>query len=157
MKSILLVITLLIGIPAFCADTPIAVVRGTNVLFTAIADTNRFVPPAGASNVVITLPEVGIIQKGWRYDPVNKVFLDPDGKPIANGLAAWLAVAKKIDKVIATCDSIQSQAATADANWAAADKDKVLRGVMNAVADLSEVIERLVILQGEQLKGGKPQ
>ena len=148
---------LLSAISAIAADTPIAIVKGTNVLGTAIADTNRFVPPAGASNVVISLPEVGIIQKGWRYDPVNKAFLDPDGKPIANGLAAWLAISKKIDKVIATCDSIQSQAATADANWASADKDKVLRGVMNAVADLSEVIERLVILQGEQLKGEKPQ
>ena len=88
MKAILLTIALVIGLPAFCADTPVAVVRGTNVLYVAIADTNRFVPPAGASNIVITTAELDVISKGWSYS--GGVFRDKTGA----GLPAEI-VAKK--------------------------------------------------------------
>lgn len=72
---------LLSAISALAADTPVAIVKGTNVLGVAIADTNRFVPPAGASNVVVDLPLIGIVQKGWTYS--GGVFRNPDRKEIA--------------------------------------------------------------------------
>ena len=86
MKAILLTIALVIGLPAFCADTPVAVVRGTNVLYVAIADTNRFVPPAGASNIVITTAELSVITKGWSYS--GGVFRDSNGAGLPASVVA---------------------------------------------------------------------
>ena len=83
-----LFIILLSAISTLAADTPVAIVRGTNVIGTAIADTNRFVPPAGASNVVISAVEVDVIGPGWTL--VSGVFRDKTGA----GLPAEI-VAKK--------------------------------------------------------------
>ena len=81
-------ILLLSTISAIAADRPIAIVHGTNVVFVCIADTNRFVPKAGMSNIVITTAELDVISKGWSYS--GGVFRDKTGA----GLPAEI-VAKK--------------------------------------------------------------
>ena len=133
-----------VGISAIGDDTPIAVVKGTNVLYTTIADTYRFVPPAGASNVVITAEEAGVIAKGWRY--VGGVFLKPDGSPIANGDKT------RIDRAILIRDTI-SDFRTALANWdtltAAQQKAVLKRCVQVLVAMLKERPE-LIAIKEEQ-------
>lgn len=148
MKAILLTIALVIGLPAFCADTPVAVVRGTNVLYVAIADTNRFVPPAGASNIVITTAELSVITKGWTYSPVNGgEFRDPKGAAISNGTKARIDRTKLINAAIAELNSMQASGANAVANWAslsAAQKDTAQKQTIQAVVRCSQIIELLL-------------
>lgn len=147
MKSILLVITLLIGLPALCADTPIAVVRGTNVLFTAIADTNRFVPPAGASNIIISAAEVGVITKGWSYS--GGEFRDPKGSPIANGIKTRIDRSKLIDAAIA--DMVILQDKTVKATWDAMATSNKLEVVRIGLSRLGMVMEKLLIEKRNEL------
>lgn len=145
MKSILLTIALLVGLPAFCADTPVAVVRGTNVLFVAIADTNRFVPPTGASNVVITTAELDVIQKGWCY--VDGEFRDQKGADISNGTKLRIGRARLINTAIAELNAMQVSGANAVANWAslsAAQKDTAQKQTIQAVVRCSQIIELLL-------------
>ena len=81
-----IVLLFFVGFSALGVDTPIAVVRGTNVLYTVIADTNRFVPPAGASNIVITTAELSVITKGWSYS--GGVFRDSNGAGLPASVVA---------------------------------------------------------------------
>ena len=138
----------LAGFSAFAADTPIAVVRGTNVLFAAIADTNRFTPPAGASNIVITAAEVSVIGKGWRY--VAGEFLRPDGSPIAKGDKVRIDRAKLVDAAVAKLNTMQAAGTTAVANWAsltAAQKDIAQKQTIDAVVTVSKILELLLLEQ----------
>ena len=134
----------LVSLSALAADTPVAIVRGTNVLGTAIIDPARFTPPPGASNIVITADEAGVIAKGWRY--VGGVFLKPDGSPIANGDKT------RIDRAILIRDTI-SDFRTALANWdtltAAQQKAVLKRCVQVLVAMLKERPE-LIAIKEEQ-------
>jgi len=134
----------LVSLSALAADTPVAIVRGTNVLGTAIIDPARFTPPPGASNIVITAEEAGVIAKGWRY--VGGVFLKPDGSPIANGDKT------RIDRAILIRDTI-SDFRTALANWdtltAAQQKAVLKRCVQVLVAMLKERPE-LIAIKEEQ-------
>ena len=143
-----LFIILLSAISTLAADTPVAIVRGTNVIGTAIADTNRFVPPAGASNVVISAAEVSVIQKGWRY--VNGEFRDSKGMAISNGTKARIDRAKLIDAAIAELNSMQASGANAVANWAslsAAQKDAAQKKAIDAVVTVSKILELLLLEQ----------
>ena len=79
-------ILLLSTISAIAADTPIAIVHGTNVVFVCIADTNRFVPKAGMSNIVITTAELSVITKGWSYS--GGVFRDSNGAGLPASVVA---------------------------------------------------------------------
>lgn len=146
MKRLLLF--LLIGLSAVGADTPIAVVRGTNVLYAVIADTNRFVPPVGASNVVITTAELSVISKGWTYSPVNGgEFRDPKGAAISNGIKASIDRAKLIDAAIAELNAMQVSGANAVANWASlsvAQKDAAQKTTIQAGVRCSQIIELLL-------------
>ena len=134
----------LVSLSALAADTPVAIVRGTNVLGTAIIDPASFTPPPGASNIVITADEAGVIAKGWRY--VGGVFLKPDGSPIANGDKT------RIDRAILIRDTI-SDFRTALANWdtltAAQQKAVLKRCVQVLVAMLKERPE-LIAIKEEQ-------
>ena len=107
-------------------------------------DEARFTPPPGASNVVITAEEAGVIAKGWRY--VGGVFLKPDGSPIANGDKT------RIDRAILIRDTI-SDFRTALANWdtltAAQQKAVLKRCVQVLVAMLKERPE-LIAIKEEQ-------
>ena len=140
-----------VGISAIGDDTPIAVVKGTNVLYTTIADTYRFVPPtyrfvppAGASNVVITAEEASIIGNGWRY--VRGQFLQPDGSAIVNGTKA------KVDRSILIRDTIADfQAALA--NWdtlTAAQQKAVLKRCVQVLTAMLKERPELISAKEEQ-------
>ena len=133
-----------VGISAIGDDTPIAVVKGTNVLYTTIADTYRFVPPAGASNVVITAEEASIIGNGWRY--VRGQFLQPDGSAIVNGTKA------KIDRAILIRDTIADFKA-ALANWdtlTAAQQKAVLKRCVQVLTAMLKERPELISAKEEQ-------
>ena len=133
-----------VGISAIGDDTPIAVVKGTNVLYTTIADTYRFVPPAGASNVVITAEEASIIGNGWRY--VRGQFLQPDGSAIVNGTKA------KIDRSILIRDTIADFKA-ALANWdtlTAAQQKAVLKRCVQVLTAMLKERPELISAKEEQ-------
>ena len=137
----------LFSLSAIGADTPVAIVKGTNVLGTAIVDTQRFVPPAGTSNVVIAASEVSVIGPGWRYNPATGEFTQPDGKPIANGMKVRIDRAKLIDSAITELNSMQVSGANAAANWAslsAAQKDAAQKQTIQAVIRCSQTIELLL-------------
>ena len=145
MKSIVLTLTFLIGLSAFSSDTPIAVVQGTNVVFVCVADTNRFAPKPGMSNVVITTAELSVITKGWSYS--GGEFRDPKGAAISNGNKARIDRAKLIDAAIAELNSMQASGANAVANWAslsAAQKDAAQKKTIQAVIRCSQIIELLL-------------
>ena len=136
------------GLSAIGADIPVAVVRGTNVLGTAVVDTTRFTPPAGASNVVISAAEVSVIGKGWRY--VGGEFLRPDGSPIPNGDKTRIDRAKLIGAAVAKLNTMQSAGTTAVANWAsltAAQKDAAQKQTIDAVVTVSKILELLLLEQ----------
>ena len=133
-----------VGISAIGDDTPIAVFKGTNVLYTTIADTYRFVPPAGASNVVITAEEASIIGNGWRY--VRGQFLQPDGSAIVNGTKA------KIDRSILIRDTIADFKA-ALANWdtlTAAQQKAVLKRCVQVLTAMLKERPELISAKEEQ-------
>ena len=130
---------LFVGLSAIGADTPIAVVKGTNVIYAVIADTNRFVPPAGASNIVVSAAEVSVVGKGWRY--VSGTFTDPQG----NGLPADV-VAKKSRETKAK-DFI-TKYAERKKNW---DTVKVPEQV-DVLGRLCALIEEIITLHPELLE-----
>ena len=145
MKYILAFLLLLLVISASAADTPVAVVKGTNVLGTAVIDPARFTPPAGASNVVISAAELSIVRSGWRY--VAGEFLKPDGKPIANGERAIINRAKLIESAISDLNDMQTQAANALAGWAtltAGQKDNALKRTIQSLSTASQILELLL-------------
>lgn len=146
MKHILAFI--LASLSVIAADTPIAVVKGTNVVFTAIADTNRFKPDPGTSVVTISAAEVSVIGKGWSY--VAGEFLRPDGSPIAKGDKVRIDRAKLVDAAVAKLNTMQAAGTTAVANWAsltAAQKDIAQKQTIDAVVTVSKILELLLLEQ----------
>ena len=134
----------LVSLSALAADTPVAIVRGTNVLGTAIIDPARFTPPPGASNIVITAEEASIIGNGWRY--VRGQFLQPDGSAIVNGTKA------KIDRAILIRDTIADFKA-ALANWdtlTAAQQKAVLKRCVQVLTAMLKERPELISAKEEQ-------
>jgi len=116
------------------ADTPVAVVKGTNVLGVTVCDLARFTPPSGASNVVIAVEALPIIKPGFRY--VGGVFYREDGSPIANGEKAVIDRAQLLNDTVADLD-------TALANWdalTAAQQKAVLKRLTQVIRIL--LVER---------------
>ena len=125
---------LFVGLSAIAADTPVAVVKGTNVVFVTIADLARFSPPASTSNIVITPEAVEIVKPGFHY--VGGVFYKEDGTPIANGQKAILDRAKLLNDTIADLDMALS-------NWdalTAAQQKAVLKRLTQVIRIL--LVER---------------
>lgn len=135
------------------ADTPVAVVKGTNVLCAGIIEPLRFDPTkiaTGASNVVISASEVSVIGPGWRYNPATGEFTQPDGKPIANGTKARIDRAKLIDSAYVKLQTMQTQGANAVANWAslsASQKDAAQKATIDAAVTMARILELLLLEQ----------
>jgi len=118
---------LLVTLSTSAADTPVAVVKGTNVLGVTVCDLARFTPPAGASNVVIAAEALPIIKPGFRY--VGGVFYREDGKPIENGQKAVIDRAQLLSDTINDLD-------LALANWdalSAAQQKAVLKRLTQVI------------------------
>ena len=127
----------LFSLSAIGADTPVAIVKWTNVLGVAVVDLGRFDPTkitAGASNVVITPEALSIIKPGFRC--VGGVFYKENGKPIDNGQKAVIDRAQLLSDTINDLD-------LALANWdalAAAQQKAVLKRLTQVIRIL--LVER---------------